>query len=262
MNENQINNHVEGPRDGLTFNWLNLLLGVAFFLWFTEGSDILSDDWNVYLCLAIVVVIHELGHVIVGKSFGCFVKEMQVFFLSFVSYKPRKVEGGSSWRDIRWSLGVLPLGGVTVFKSRESGVRTSPSVESDTSSSAHFSSPYIEDKPAWQRLLISAGGVLFNIATFVILYFSLPFISFEYDDFIRQLTTMSLLIALLNMLPVYPLDGGSIVFSLYEIMSGKKPSPSFTRVCGWIGFIFIVLFFWVFPEWLGGIMRSVYGLFF
>jgi regulator of sigma E protease len=70
------------------------------------------------------------------------------------------------------------------------------------------------------------------------------------------------MLALLNILPVYPLDGGAIVFALYEIISDKKPSPAFTKVCGWIGFIFIILFFWVFPGWLNGIIDFVYRLFF
>ena len=104
--------------NGFSFNLLNFVLGVAFCVWIADGSSLFTDDWGFYLYLCVAVVIHELGHVVMGKSFGCFIKEMQVFFLAFVSYKPKRVAGGSSWRDIKWSLGVLPLGGVTVFKSR------------------------------------------------------------------------------------------------------------------------------------------------
>ena len=52
------------------------------------------------------------------------------------------------------------------------------------------------------------------------------------------------------------------MFALYEMITGKKPSPGCTKACGWIGFIFIVLFFWVFPEWMNGILDSVFKLFF
>ena len=252
------------PKSGLTFNLLNLVVGLAIFVWLF-GSDILEDDGSTYLYLAIVVVIHELGHVIFGKSFGCFVKEMQVFFLSFISYKPKHNFEGSSWRNIKWSLGVLPLGGVTVFKSRGSDDDADDNYFEKGGSAmapAHESSPYIEDKPAWQRLLISAAGVLFNFVTFLIVYFSLSIMSEQCRDLLAPLAGMSLVIAFLNILPVYPLDGGSILFALYEMITGKKPSQSFTRVCGWIGFIFIILFFWVFPEWLGGLLKSVFGLFF
>lgn len=238
------------PREGLTFNWFNLIIGVALFFGLTSGSNIFTDDWGYYPCLAIAVIIHELGHVVMGKSFGCYIQEMQVFFLSFVSYKPKAVKGGSSWRDIRWSLGVLPLGGVTVFKSRASDVE---GMEKGS---------YIEDKAPWQQLLISAGGVLFNIATFLILYFAMPYMSDECYHLVWPLASLSLILAILNILPIYPLDGGAIVFSLYEIITGKKPSPKFTQACGWIGFVFIILFFWVFPEWLGGILHSIFGFLF
>jgi membrane-associated protease RseP (regulator of RpoE activity) len=258
------NDHNE-KQDGFSFNMLNLVLGVAVCVWMTSGSGPITDDWPFYLYLCVAVVIHELGHVVMGKSFGCFIKEMQVFFLPFISYKPKHVVGGSSWRDIKWSLGALPLGGVTVFKSRASSAASDViGLEAEGRGvgleSAH--SPYIEDKPAWQRLLISAAGVLFNLATFVLLYFVLPIVSYEVYDFLRPLAVLSLLLAVLNILPIYPLDGGAIVFALYEIISGRKPSPGFTKACSWIGFIFIVLFFWVFPEWLNGILRSVFSLFF
>ena len=258
------NDHNE-KQDGFSFNMLNLVLGVAVCVWMTSGSGPITDDWPFYLYLCVAGVIHELGHVVMGKSFGCFIKEMQVFFLPFISYKPKHVVGGSLWRDIKWSLGALPLGGVTVFKSRAS-YAASDVIGSEAEGrgvgleSAH--SPYIEDKPAWQRLLISAAGVLFNLATFVLIYFILQIVSYEVYDFLRPLAVLSLLLAVLNILPIYPLDGGAIVFALYEIISGRKPSPGFTKACSWIGFIFIVLFFWVFPEWLNGIIDSVFKLFF
>ena len=246
MNENTINK----PKDGFTFNWLNLFLGAAICYMMTNGA--ITDDWTFYLYLGIAVVVHELGHVIMGKSFGCFIKEMQVFFLPFVSYKPKHLTAGNSWRNIKWSLGTIPLGGFTAFKSRES--------YDDIYTGA--TSPYIEDKPAWQRMLISAGGVLFNIATFLILYIALPYMSSDCSNLLRPLAGLSLLLAVLNILPVYPLDGGAIVFALYEMITGKKPAPWVTKACGWIGFVFIVLFFWVFPEWLDGIIDSVFRLFF
>lgn len=223
-------NVVVEPQDGITFKWVNLALGVAVYIMLFEGSF----DWEFLLYLAIVVIIHELGHVVMGKTFGCVIREMQVFFFPFVSYKPKPVPNGSSWRDIKWSLGALPLGGVTLF------------------------SPSIQDKAAWQRLLISAGGVLFNIATFLLLYFTLPFLPAGCSDWLQPVMVLSLVLAVLNILPIYPLDGGAIVFALFEIITGRKPSPTFTRLCGWIGFILIILFFWVFPEWLNGILKSVF----
>ena len=253
------------PEEGFTFNWKNLLIGIGIcFIW-SNGKNNLAENWGFYLSLAIVVIIHELGHVIFGKLFGCHIKEMQVFFLPFISYKPKQELGGSSWRDIKWSLGVLPLGGVTMFKSREANDKEEVyDIETGSMAMEPASaiSPYIEDKPAWQRMLISAAGVLLNIATFLIIYVALPFISDGTYDSLWPLMSLSLFLAVLNILPIYPLDGGAILFALYEMITGNKPSSRFTTICGWIGFIFIVLFFWVFPDWLGGIINKVFNIFF
>ena len=242
------------PQDGLTFNLFPFLIALAAGIWYyTSGND-----WIYILCLAIVVVIHEMGHVVVGKSFGCLITEMQVFFLPFLSYKPKQIPGGSAWRDITWSLGVLPFGGVTVFKEGEArfyGYGITMKLPGNTS-------PYINEKPAWQRLLISASGVLFNLATFIILYLALPYLPVAWYGPCRTIASLSLILAVLNILPVYPLDGGSIMFAIYEMITGKKPSQQFTKVCGMIGFFFIILFFWVFPEWLNGIVDGVLNIFF
>jgi len=264
-----LNDEDEDNGDGFTFNWTQLIIGVALICWFSLSGSGLFSNWSFYVFLGIVIIIHELGHVVIGKTFGCFIKAMQVFFLPFVSYKPKQVPGGSSWRDITWSLGVLPLGGVTIFKSREQEEKEKEmwyyqeleQVEQEVELTV-ASSPYIDDKPAWQRLLISAAGVLFNFATFLILYVIMPFVPSEWYSILEPLAILSLLLAVLNVLPIYPLDGGAIVFALFEIVTGQKPSPAFTKACGWIGAIIVILLFWVFPESLDGILGSVFQVFF
>lgn len=250
------------PQYGLTFKWVNLLIGAAIVFWLSSGGNsFFTDDWSFYLSLAIVVIIHELGHVIAGRSFGCVIREMQVFFLPFISYRPKQIIEGNSWRNITWKLGVLPLGGATVFRSRKQDILDNVygmETQSPEMVMTPANSPYIEDKPAWQRLLISAAGVLFNIATFLILYIAMPFLSEASSDFLWPLLSLSLILAILNSLPVYPLDGGNIVFALYEIIVGRKPSEGFTKVCGCIGFFIIVLFFWVFPDLLGNLLRGIF----
>ena len=221
---------------GLTFHPFKLIIGVVIgYFWFFTDTD-----WEFILSLAIVVLIHELGHVIMGKSFVCFIEEMQVFFLSFVSYKPKNDNSGSLWKNIKWSLGILPLGGFTTFKTQKE------SEEYDNSNESTHASPFIDHKPAWQRLLISAGGILFNLATFIWIYFYLPF-----DWAIcNSIMVLSLVLAVLNFIPIYPLDGGLIIFSCYEMITGKKPATWFVRICGVIGLALIIILFWIFPGWI------------
>lgn len=136
----------------ISFDFGQLIFGVVLLLLLFHGDSGIFGEWTFYIFLAIAIIIHELGHVIVGKSFGCSIKEMQVFFLAFMSYKPKQIPGGSSWRDITWSLGLLPFGGVTVFKSRmteeqETGqwYYREPGPESRAMESSAATSPYIDD---------------------------------------------------------------------------------------------------------------------
>ncbi len=250
-------NENDEDAEGLTFNWTSLFVGLAFFFFMFHDTNIFSGDWSFLLYLFAAVIIHEMGHVIFGRLFGCEIKEMQVFFFPFASYKPRQTTEGSSWRNVKWSLGALPLGGATVFKSRASDAGGTGEKPSAGYAEAPAASPYIEDKAAWQRLLISAAGVLFNLATFLILYLALPYLSAGSYHFFSPLAILSLILAILNILPIYPLDGGAIVFALYEIITGRKPSPEFTRICSWIGFAVIILLFWVFPQWINGLLESI-----
>lgn len=236
---------------GLSFNWVPLAIAAMLCL---SGF---VDNWTFYLYLAVAVIIHELGHVMVAKRFGCAIDRIQVFFFAFVSYKPRPMTGGSPWRDITWSLGVLPWGGFTAFKTR-------PKADGEPAGGAAHaaSSPFIDDKPAHQRLLISAGGVLFNLGTFVALYVVMPLLPLHWQAVWYTLAALSLILAVLNILPIYPLDGGSIIFSAYEIATGHKPSAQFVNVCGIVGFVVIILLFWVFPKFVNhlidGVLSSVF----
>lgn len=243
---------------GFSFSWFKLIIGVVIcYFWLFDGWDSLL----VLLSLIVVVVIHELGHVIIGKSFGCIIEEMQVFLLSFVSYQPKQVAGNSSWRNIKWSLGTLPLGGFTAFMTRPTDA-VDDAEELLPGEYAIRTSPYIDDKPAWQRLLIDAGGVLFNCATFLIVYPLLSHLPSSWYVFCATTAFMSLIMAVFNFLPVFPLDGGRIIFSFYELVTGKKPSPKFVNICGAVGFILIILFFWILPGWTDAIINPLLEILF
>jgi regulator of sigma E protease len=55
-----------------------------------------------------------------------------------------------------------------------------------------------------------------------------------------QLTAMlSLVLAFMNLLPIPALDGGHVIFLLYEVITGRKPSDKFMEYATMVGFIFI-----------------------
>ena len=44
----------------------------------------------------------------------------------------------------------------------------------------------------------------------------------------------------MNLLPIPALDGGHVVFTLYEMISGRKPSDKFLEHAQVVGFILLI----------------------
>lgn len=63
--------------------------------------------------------------------------------------------------------------------------------------------------------------------------------SWNWPVFINMLAMLSIILAVMNLLPIPALDGGHIVFTLYEMITGKKPSDKFLLVTQIIGMIII-----------------------
>lgn len=61
----------------------------------------------------------------------------------------------------------------------------------------------------------------------------------NWQAFLHILATISIILAVMNLLPIPALDGGHIVFTLYEIVTGRKPSDNFLYVMQLIGMVLI-----------------------
>ncbi len=59
--------------------------------------------------------------------------------------------------------------------------------------------------------------------------------------FWRMTAFLSIILAFMNILPIPALDGGHVLFLLYEMVTGRKPSDKFMVVAEYIGFGFILL---------------------
>ena len=58
----------------------------------------------------------------------------------------------------------------------------------------------------------------------------------DWHSFWHMTAFLSLILAFMNFLPIPALDGGYILFLLWEIITGKKPSDKFLEVANTIGF--------------------------
>ena len=78
-----------------------------------------------------------------------------------------------------------------------------------------------------------------------------------WERFWTMTAILSLILAFMNLLPIPALDGGHVVFLVYEMVSGRKPSDKFLEYATLVGFI-LVIGLVLFANGLD-IMRYVFG---
>jgi regulator of sigma E protease len=112
------------------------------------------------LSLSILVLVHELGHFLFARLFKVRVEKFYIFFAPWFAifrYKPKNSE-------TEYGLGWLPLGGYCKI----SGMIDE---SMDREQMAQPPQPYeFRSKPAGQRLLIMAAGVIFNFLLALFIY--------------------------------------------------------------------------------------------
>ncbi len=64
--------------------------------------------------------------------------------------------------------------------------------------------------------------------------------SWSWEVFWNITALLSIMLGVMNLLPIPALDGGHVMFLLYEIISGKKPSDKFLENAQMVGFILLI----------------------
>lgn len=110
------------------------------------------------LSFSILIVLHEFGHFITAKWFGCRVEKFYLFFNPWFSlFKKKKGE-------TEYGIGWVPLGGY---------VKISGMIDEsmDKEAMKKPAEPYeFRSKPAWQRLIIMLGGVTVNVILAIFIF--------------------------------------------------------------------------------------------
>lgn len=152
------------------------------------------------IALGLLIIIHEFGHYFFARLFGIRVNRFYLFFnpyFSLVKYYPREgvvkliarskevngkevetaakairvsrphpapEDGKSSWRDTVYGIGWVPLGGYCDIAGMVDETKSAEDLAAEPE-------PWeFRTKPAWQRLLVMAGGVMFNFILAVLIY--------------------------------------------------------------------------------------------
>lgn len=114
---------------------------------------------QVILALSILIIVHEFGHFLFARIFGIRVEKFYLFF----------DVGGKAlarwrWGETEFGIGWLPFGGYCKIAGM-----VDESV--DMAQLRRDPQPWeFRTKPAWQRLFVLAGGVLFNFIFAIIVY--------------------------------------------------------------------------------------------
>jgi len=61
-----------------------------------------------------------------------------------------------------------------------------------------------------------------------------------WERFWTMTASLSLILAFMNLLPIPALDGGHVMFLLYEVISGRKPSDKFMERATMVGFVIVI----------------------
>ncbi|WP_192820083.1 RIP metalloprotease RseP [Rufibacter sp. LB8] len=123
--------------------------------------DVLVMAGQLILGLTILVGIHELGHMLTAKWFGMRVEKYAIGF------PPKLVS--KQVGETEYMIGMIPLGGF---------VKISGMVDEslDTAALAQEPQPWeFRAKPAWQRLIVMMGGIIFNVITGIIIFAALTY---------------------------------------------------------------------------------------
>ena len=64
--------------------------------------------------------------------------------------------------------------------------------------------------------------------------------AWDWHAFLSIIALLSIMLAVMNLLPIPALDGGHIVFTLYEMITGRKPDDRFLMVTQMIGMVLIL----------------------
>lgn len=132
----------------LAFNWSSFAANVGQFI----------------LAFSILIVLHELGHFLTARWFGCRVEKFYLFFNPWFSLWKKKIG------ETEYGIGWIPLGGY---------VKISGMIDEsmDKEQMKLPPQPYeFRAKPAWQRLIIMLGGVIINFVLALILFAMILFV--------------------------------------------------------------------------------------
>lgn len=90
------------------------------------------------------------------------------------------------------------------------------------------------------KLLVQPStGAYKSVGSFIAIGQVFP-ATWDWYSFLNILALLSIMLAVINLVPIPGLDGGHILFTLYEIVSGRKPGEKFLIAAQMVGMVLIL----------------------
>jgi regulator of sigma E protease len=90
-----------------------------------------------------------------------------------------------------------------------------------------------------KAIFTPSTGAYKGVGGFAAIYNIFPN-SWSWEAFWEITAILSIMLGVMNLLPIPALDGGHVMFLLYEMISGKKPSDKFLENAQMVGFVLLI----------------------
>lgn len=126
-----------------------------------QYPSLLTTIFAFLLVLGPMIVIHELGHYLVGRMFGV---KVDVFSVGF----GKELAGFTDRHGTRWKLSAMPLGGYVQFAGDWNAISMPDKAMAGLDAGQRAQT--FHAKPLWQRAAIVAAGPLTNLLFAVLVF--------------------------------------------------------------------------------------------
>jgi len=140
--------------------------------------------------------------------------------------------------------GIAPAGGLSIDTIKQMGLYNISQVKYTLGESVSVGLSKGTEKVAGyfqqlKKIIKPETGAYKGVGGFKAIYDIFPSVwSWEYFWNITAL--LSIMLGVMNLLPIPALDGGHVMFLLYEMISGRKPSDKFLENAQMVGFFILI----------------------
>jgi regulator of sigma E protease len=134
------------------------------------------------------------------------------------------------------TVGIAPRSPLKVFKTQREDYSLARAIPAGIGEGMDFLSAQIS---AFGKMFSGKISASKNLGGFISIGNMFP-AEFNWEAFWHLTATLSLILAFMNLLPIPALDGGYVVFLIWEVVTGRKVSDNFMEKAVTIGFFLLI----------------------